>query len=235
MGWEGMKLIRNKELRMRKIQYLHIRFENRLSIEELAVLVDLIAHKMQKKSIFFIPDVDRYPLIQYKLNRNRLSMVCLDEGSNDVNYLLQSDDLQFCIADKKITLSIEDFKINYFTLQSWNTQFDYRIHNWIPLGDMDAYISFTQMDKHEKRIGLLQEILSKDLSSIYQELGCEIDNSLEIDLTSPIKISFSENMSPAGFSFNFTSNLSIPQYAGLGINAMLGYGTISRINKIRIN
>jgi hypothetical protein len=220
---------------MRKIQYLHIRFENRLSIEELAVLVDLIAHKMQKKSILFMPDAKRYPLIQYKLNRNKLSMVCLDEGSNDVNYLLQSDDLQFCIADKKITLSIEDFKINYVTLQSWNTQFDYRINNWIPLGDMEAYISFTQMDKHEKRIGLLQEILSKDLSSIYQELGCEIDNSMEIDLTSPIKISFSENMSPAGFSFNFTSNLSIPQYAGLGINAMLGYGTISRINKIRIN
>jgi hypothetical protein len=219
---------------MRKIQYLHIRFENRLSIEELAVLVDIIAQKMQRKSIFFMLDADRYPLIQYKLNRNRLSMLCLDEGSNDVSYLLQSDDLQFNIADETITLSIEDFKIHYFILQSWNTRFDYRINNWIPLGNMESYISFTQMDKHEKRIELLQELLLKDLTSLYQELGCEID-SLEIDLTSPIKISFSENMSPAGFSFNFTSNLSIPQYAGLGMNAMLGYGTINRINKIRIN
>jgi hypothetical protein len=162
-------------------------------------------------------------------------MVCLDEGSNDVNYLLQSDDLQFNIADKKITLSIEDFKIHYFIMQSWNTRFDYRINYWIPFENMETYISFTQMDKHEKRIELLQEILSKDLTSLYQESGCEIEDNLEIDLTSPIKICFSENMNPAGFSFNFTSNLSIPQYAGLGINAMLGYGTINRINKIRIN
>jgi hypothetical protein len=217
---------------MRKIQYLHICFENRLSIEELAVLVDLIAHRMQTKSILFIPDTNKYSLIQYKLIKNRLSMVCLDEGSNDVGYLLQSGDLQFNIAEKKITLSIEDFKIHYFILQSWNTLFDYRISNWIPFENMEAYIPFTQMDKHEKRIELLLEILSKDLTSLYQDLGCEIDSSPEIDLTSPIKICFSENMNPAGFSFNFTSNLSIPQYAGLGMNAMLGYGTI---NRIRIN
>jgi hypothetical protein len=215
---------------MKKIQYLYIRFENRLSMEELMILIELIAGKMQEKSKFFVSDSDRYPLIQYKLFRNRLCMVCLGEGANEVTYLLQSKELHFVINHKNITLSVEDFKVNYFILQSWNTLFDYKIDHWIPFSTIEEYIAFTQIDNNEKRIGLLQKRMRENLTSFYNELDCEVDDNLKIDLTFPFKISFSEENNLTDFSFYFTSNLSIPQYGGLGVNAVLGNGVVNRIN-----
>jgi hypothetical protein len=75
----------------------------------------------------------------------------------------------------------------------------------------------------------MQEILLKNITSLYDELGCEVENQLQIDLTSPFRINFSEKKILTKFSFTFVSNLSIPQCCGLGINSMMGNGVVSRM------
>jgi hypothetical protein len=192
-------------------------------------MVERIAYRLQEKSTLFVPDSNRYPLIQYKLVRNKLCILCLGEGANDVNYLLQSKDLHFLINKKEIVLSVEDIKVNYFILQAWDTLFDYRIAHWMPFSSIEEYISFTQLDDNEKRIVLLQTRMQENLTSFYKELGCGIDDNIKIEISSNFKISYSDD-NITHFSFYFTSNLSIPQYCGLGIEAMLGNGVVSRIN-----
>lgn len=217
------------------IRQLTIIFKTPLSEFELPFFRGAIIHAIHHPDILFHNHLNNnyryaYPLIQYKRLHGRAALVCFNEGADVIGELLSQCDFKFQLGDRNVKMEIEAIKADRFRLQIWDAPFKYRVHRWIPLNSMN-YKIYTTLESIVEKAVFLEKTLTGNLLSMAKGLHIHFNKKVECKITSvssPYLTPY-KNIKMEAFNIRFSSNLSLPQYAGIGKNVSLGAGIITKI------
>jgi len=227
---------------MSKIRYLKIRFSNQLMPWELPLFRAAVIEATERQSSLFHnhgPDdtfMYRYPKIQYKITERKATIICLDDGTDDIHYLLQNRSLDLRIGDRQEVFEIEDIHIQYPQVQTWQANFQYALKNWQGL-NQGNYQKYQALDGEVERLQFLEKMLLGNLLALSR--GFELDTSIPIQ----VQITRMKQEKWLGykgrkvltFTLNLKTNLSLPDYLGLGKGVSVGFGSVKRFGRVHKN
>ena len=227
---------------MSKTRYLHIVFSELIQSYDIPKFRAAVIEKTKRESTLFHNHIDdqsfiyRYPLIQYKVTDKKASMICLAEATEDIHYLLKQKNFDFKIGHEKLHYEIDDVRLKYERIQTWEASFIYNIHNWMAL-NQDNYREYQNLDSLINRMVFLEQLLEKHIRIFMEAIGAEEVIPLKVKLQE-IKgekhIEY-KNVFHLTFSMNFSCNLSIPNYVGLGKGVSVGFGIVKMLGDAQTN
>ena len=124
---------------MRKIKILNVLFNNELRNDEVGLFRGAVLAKLQEaSSVLFHNHLGTnfrysYPLIQYKRQGGKASIVCLEEGTEAIGELFAAGDFCFRIGSRTVRMEIASITARQVLVQLWDTLFVYRLNRWLPL------------------------------------------------------------------------------------------------------
>ena len=217
---------------MKKIKLLYINFKNELRNGEIELLRGAVLSKLNDAPVLFHNHVGdnfryAYPLIQYKRIHKKASILCVEAGVEVIGSLFAAADFSFRLGERIVQMEIESVKAKQMIMQVWKTKFTYRINRWLPLNE-ENYAIYCQMESLIERYGFLQKKLignilsmAKGLDVYFEEqVVCEI-----IEISTPYMF-FYKGVRMMAFNATFKTNVSLPEYAGLGKGVSLGNGIL---------
>jgi hypothetical protein len=221
----------------RSINVFLIKFKNEIAFTEIPLLrgavlnllgsdAELLFHNHTSDTTFRYS----YPLIQYKRIRKKAVIFCIGEGVETIGKLLNAQDYEISLGNRSLRLDIENISPKRNIVQTWDSTFHYYLTNWLALNSTN-YQEYMAMDDLSDRIDLLERILVGNLLSFAKGVGIEIEQQIICKL-----ISFEEprlvkvkGVKVMSFNCEFKTNMSLPDYMGIGKHASIGYGTVVKI------
>ena len=170
-----------------------------------------------------------YPLIQYKQLRGKAAMVCVEQGADIIGQFLTQMPDTIRLGQREIPLQVRKAVPARILVQTWQTAFTYHISRWLPLNAKN-YLRYQAAEDQAERIVILEAILRGNLLSMLKGVGIFLESELQVsitDLSVPYPI-YNKGVALMAFSANFTTNLSIPNFIGVGKNASIGCGVVFR-------
>ena len=224
-------------MNMSNIPIFLVRFENEISFHEIPLFRGAILNALEGKAdILYHNHMEdnkfrySYPLIQYKRIHKKAAILCIGKGVEVIGEFLASQKYLMELGNRPIQLEIESINSKKFLIQVCDSVFRYRIRNWIALNS-DNYIKYKEMDEISSRIAFLESILIGNLLSLAKGLGIDIDKEIMCKLLAinEPRIVYVKETKMMTFDAEFKTNLSIPDYAGVGKHVSLGFGTVVRV------
>ena len=171
----------------------------------------------------------RYPLVQYKRNREQASLLFITEDAvGKAHELFKQSDWTLDIAGKQRRMFIDNLELRQhrFAIAD-EMKYRYHLFNWIALNDKN-YKIYNKKEGLIERITFLQEILVKHIVGVAINLGWEADKKIAVKImdVSRQKLTHYKEMPFLAFDISFRSNAFLPYYIGLGKAVSHGYGTI---------
>lgn len=217
-----------------RIDVFVIRFSNELRFNEVPMLRSGVLSIMEHDAnVLFHNHLSddgfrySYPLIQYKRINRKAAIVCFGEGCNTVGEFFATQNMKFMMGEQLVELNLERLQPRKFVIQVWDTMFTYTLRKWLPF-NQDNYRKYTSIEGVAEKALFLQNILIGNMLSMTKGLGIHIDKEILCNITevSSPRIVRAKGVKLMSFDIEFKSNLSIPDYAGIGKHASIGYGTI---------
>jgi hypothetical protein len=221
------------------IRVLIVRFKNEISLSEINLFRGAIIHSMENANVLFHNHIDdnkfrySYPLIQYKRIQGKAAIVCLGGGIDAISDFFSSNHFSFNIGERYVQMEIESIIPSRILIQIWNDSFRYQLRRWLPLNS-DNYAKYTSTEDLVEKMELLKHILIGNILSMAKGLGIILNRELSckiIQLSEPMIVK-NKQLKMMSFDVVFDCNLSIPNYIGIGKNASINFGTITRITNI---
>lgn len=217
------------------IKYLRIQFKDEIAAHEIPAFRGAVADTAGHQHILFHNHNGNeglrysYPLIQYKRVGSKATLLCMDEGVEEVHHFFQSADRTVRLSGRELKLEIDSLILNQFTLQVWDKTFQYRIHNWIAL-NQDTYKTWQGLTSEEEKRQLLERTLIGNLLSFAKGIGWRVEKPIELHITGlePPRAVRVKQAKVLGFTATFRCNVFIPEFMGLGKNVSLGFGTVRK-------
>lgn len=222
---------------MSKIRYLKILFDKNIQAYEVSQFRGAVIAKTKGMSNLFHNHLDdkefiyRYPLIQYKIQNKKPCIICLKEATEDIHYLLKERDYRFKIGDRQLDMTIEDVRLKYENIQTWEKQFKYNIHNYMAL-NQENFEKYQACESLVEKLALLEELLYKHILIFATEMGSHMPVDLKVNIIELKGEKYIEykNIFHLTFSLNFKTNLTIPNYVGIGKGTSLGFGIVKKLS-----
>jgi len=185
-------------------------------------------HKSDKEFIY------RYPLIQYKIKDRKPAIICINAATDHIHYLLENREFHFDIKGKVEKYEIDELNLRYHRLQSWEATFLYNVHNYMPF-NQENYAVCKKLGTEKRKLKFLEECLHSHLAIIVSELNAD----MPIELVSEIvQIKSEKYIEYKGvfhqtYSLNFKTNISLPNFIGIGKGVSLGFGIVKKLGNER--
>ena len=223
---------------MKKLKLLRLQFENEIEEYEIPAFRATIAEKVGKDCVLFHHHLNdntciyRYPLIQYKRMNNHPSIICLEEGAEEVNRFLTNKDWNITIGKNSIELKILKLDLNQFNLQVWDKNFTYKINNWIAFNS-DNYKNYRNLTSLKEKICFLEKILIAHIISFAEGVKWNIDKQIQLVINEIHKQRWIKykDIGFLAFDVSFTTNVFLPDYIGLGKSVSVGFGVVKKSKK----
>lgn len=170
-----------------------------------------------------------YPLIQYKRINRKAAIVCFGEGALTVGELFVKQNLNVRIREQIVELAIESLKPLNYIVQPWEATFTYNIRNWLPLNS-ENYAKYMALEGVVEKTAFLEKILIGNILSMAKGLGIDVDKEIQckiLSVESP-RLMLAKGVKLMSFDAVFKSNMSIPDFAGLGKHCSLGFGVVTK-------
>lgn len=177
-----------------------------------------------------------YPLIQYKRIHKKAAIFCIGDGVEAIGQFLAAQKFDLYLGERPVQLSIETVCPKRNLVQTWDTTFRYYLRNWLALNS-ENYQRYKALDEITARISFLENILIGNLLSFAKGMKIDIQNQIVckmLTLNEPRLVRV-KNVNVMAFDAEFKSNLSLPDYMGIGKHASIGYGTVVRVDGNRGN
>ncbi len=219
---------------MKKLRILKIVFEPEIKKYQIPGFRGAVVEKVGRESTLFHNHLQhgfryRYPLIQYKRIKGKASIICIDQGVDEIYHFFQNKDWRVKIYDEEIELKIGNLSVNQFNMQVWNNFFYYRINTWLALNEKNQ-TEYEKLESLTDKIAFLENILTANILSFAKGIDWHIeDKKIEvkiINITDQGLAKFKRIIRPF-FSVEFKTNVFLPNYIGLGKAASHGYGVVS--------
>ena len=220
----------------KKIRILQVVFGDELKSWEIPAFRGAVAQKAGQNSILFHNHFDEnklryaYPLIQYKTLKGKPMLLCIEEGVDEAHHFFTKKDWGIDISGRHLDMKIEKMLMDQITLQVWDHSFKYRIKDWIAL-NQENHSAFKLIDSDSERRTFLEGKLTGNIISMAKGLDWHISKPITMKITGDVlpKIVKVKGMNTLAFNLEFSTNVFLPQYIGLGKNVTFGYGIVSKI------
>lgn len=221
------------------VNSLIVIFKNTISYREIPLFRGAIINSMGEGcSNLFHNHINegynyRYPMIQYKRIRGKAAIVCIGNGVNDIGAFFSASNFQLHIGENRDELfEIESVRPHRTIVQVWDDEFHYYLRDWYPLNP-ENYQKYQSTESLIERTQLLERILVGNILSTCKGLNIRVEREVSgkiISLETPRK-DYYKGLPMMSFSCEFKSNITLPDYIGLGKGASMGHGIIVRKKK----
>ena len=168
----------------------------------------------------------RYPLIQYKKIKNELIVLGINDYS-EIIFDKLSDLKEIVLPNYKVPITSIEFTNTTHQVTDEMTKYEFQTP-WIALNS-ENYEKFKTINS-ELRRRFLENILIGNFLSALRGMGISVDHKLyaSIHRFSPKYATVHQNPFHA-FYAQFTTNLSLPDFIGIGNSPSKGFGVIKKI------
>ena len=223
---------------MTKVPTLDILFNTTIRHSELPLFRGAVIKALPHDSVLFHNHLGEglrygYPLIQYKLIRGEAAIVCIGKGTESVWDFFAGNNFDMTLGSRKVVASVKSIN-NAFTeiAVSDNVCHKYRVHGWLPF-NQENYLQFKSTESLTKKIEMLNRILTGNILTMLKGVDIMLTERLIVDIMSisePKKVKY-KSIRLLSLDATFQSNVSLPEYIGLGKHASLGFGTLTKEKK----
>lgn len=218
---------------MKTIRTLLVSFDNNVPHHNISAFRGAIIEKVGRENLLFNHHIDnntllyRYPLIQYKSIRRKPAILCLGDGVDEIHKLFNKSSWEIDLRGKRTDLVIDNLNLNNFRLNIWDKSFDYRLYNWFALNEKN-YQRYNSLTSEMDRLEMLERILIGNILAFAKGMDWHVEQEIrvrirEIRNTKQLKY---KNTHLMAFDVNFSSNVFLPNFIGLGKGASHGYGVV---------
>lgn len=218
------------------IKTFRLNFSNPISFNEIPYLRGAIIKITKKQEILFHNhDKDNtfrydYPLIQYKRINGNAAIIFIERGTDKIIDFINNNKDIADIGNRKTTLEIEKVDANDTIVQIWESEFTYSIRKYLPLNKIN-YEKYIQTDDIIEKYQILENVLVGNILSFAKGMGIYFNNKIKVTIlqVDEPKVYRFKNIKMMGFDIRFKSNISLPDYIGLGKGVSIGFGMIKRL------
>ncbi len=222
----------------KKLRILSVTFDAQIEPWELPYLRAAIAHQAGwEHEMFHNHNGEtggfhyRLPLIQYKHHRGRPMLLCLNEGIDEAYHFFSHPNWNVLINGRDVPIGISRLDVREYHLTTPQERPRlYHIRHWIALNE-DNYATYTRLPGMVERLFLLEKILQNQIVAFLQEVDCAPDWGVEVKLLDKKDerwVSY-KGVRVLAFSLEFSSNVFLPDYIGLGKGCSSGWGVVRPI------
>jgi len=227
---------------VKKIRILNVQFDTEIKGYEIPAFRGAIIEKVGRDNVLFHNHLNdeqflyRYPQIQYKQINRKPSIVCIDYGVDEIHKFFEQRDWTLNISGRELEMKIADLRLNQFTLQVWDKKWDYNIFNWIAL-NQENYQKYQQTESLTDRIVMLENLLTANILSFAKGIEWNVEKPVELKIKElrNVKTTTLKGKKVLGFDADFSTNVFLPNYIGLGKSVALGFGTITQKREYKQN
>ncbi len=220
---------------VKKIRLLKVDFDHGLPARQIPLFRGAVVAKVGRESSLFHNHQEegfryRYPFIQYKTIGGKLSIVCVEDGVDEIFKLFSSADWNLQLGEESVNLTIEHLSVNHFNLQVWNHSFKYRMLNWLAL-NQENYAKYRDCDSLVQKITLLEGVLKANILAFAKGIGWYVDKPFDVAIShlEEPKVLLFKGQKLMAFNLEFSTNVFIPNYIGLGKGVSHGFGNVLQL------
>lgn len=229
-----------KTKNVKKLKYLKVAFNDEIKPHEIPAFRSAIIEKVGRKQDVFHNHstsngyIYRYPLVQYKVIRRKPALLCIDHAVDEIHYFFQRKDWSIDISGRKLPMNISSLDMKQFNLQAWNKLFHYNIRNWIALSQ-HSYHDYQKIENLTDRLHFLETKLVGNILSFAKGVEWKVEEEIKIKITNLLEPNWVslKGKKMLGFHLDFSCNVFLPNFIGLGKSVSLGYGTV--VQRIKNN
>jgi len=218
-----------------KVRTFVLRFSTEIAIHEIPLLRGAIINATKNENILFHNhDGDRlryaYPLVQYKRIGGKAAIVFVGDGVEAAADYFRSNTVGVALGDRAVSLELEHADAHTTTVSLWDDTFCYNIRKYLPFNQHN-YAEYRQTDSLAARYAIIERALTGNILSFAKGIGLHIDGRIALSVTdcSASRAYIYKGVRMAGFDLAFKTNITMPDYIGLGKGISLGFGTIKRM------
>jgi hypothetical protein len=211
---------------MLKLPQLIVRYKNQITQGDVPLFAEAItSHNM------LIADSTRYvyPVIQFKRLNGYAAIICIGEGTERIGGFFTSVSGSLTAGNEVVAIEIESVKAEKITVQAWEHLFTYTLRKYLPLSS-NKYAEYQNITDDNKRFEFIGEIVKSNIVLFTESIGIELDRKVvcqitELEEKTTVKY---KNHTFVSFDLQFKTNVSLPDYIGLGIGVSHGFGMVAR-------
>ena len=172
-------------------------------------------------------NIYRYPRIQYKAMNKKATMLCIEEGIEGIQDFFSSTDWTLKIGEEQKAIKVENLRVRKHRVAIWNKSFTYKIFRWLPL-NQDNYRKYHELEDFGQKIELLEKILLANILSFLQGIDLYVEDRISIKIRHIVseKLMKYKGQEMQSFNICFETNVSLPNYIGLGKGTSTGFGIV---------
>lgn len=218
-----------------KLKTFILRFSTEISWREIPYLRGVIIRATEGENILFHNHEGEnfryaYPLVQYKRIGGKAAIVFVGEGVDAIADYFKNQVIDVELGNRKATLELEHADANTTTIALWKDTFRYTIRKYLPLNNHN-YEAYQQAEGIVERCAILERAIVGNILSFAKGIGLHIDGQIDVKITNMSDSSsyIYKGVKMMGFDLEFKTNISLPDYIGLGKGTSLGFGMIKRM------
>ncbi|MDR3261920.1 MAG: hypothetical protein LBT78_08830 [Tannerella sp.] len=219
-----------------RISVLIIEFNNQLPISAIPKFRGAVINMLNSKNILFHNHREEgglrysYPLIQYKRIHGKAAIVCVAEGTESIGEFFSNRNETVKIGNKEAPLELAHVKADKVLVQLWESEFTYSLRKWLPF-NQENYAKFQEIEDVKGKAEFLEKILTGNILSFAKGIGIRFDANITGKITSIEEMGAMKykDIPFAAFDILFKTNVSLPNYIGLGKGVSHGFGMVVRI------
>ncbi|TVQ82060.1 MAG: hypothetical protein EA358_00080 [Flavobacteriales bacterium] len=176
--------------------------------------------------------VYKYPLIQYKANRGKAHIVCLNEGVEELYALFSKKNHIIRIGENSSRLNIDNINVSSPFIQAWDKNFLYSVSNWLPLSG-ENFKKYINTESLSEKIRMLEKIFIGHVLSFAKGIDWNIDKEIKVSIheIKREKIITYKKVKLKAFDVIISSNIYFPNLIGLGKGTSTGFGVVKHTRK----
>lgn len=228
---------------MTKLRVLKIQFEDPIHFNELRAFRSAIIEKAGRKHILFHNHLEenkylyKYPKIQYKLSYQKPTILCINEGIEEIHHFFTKPSWDLMLYNRLYQVKVKKLEVHQFNMQVLeNHLFNYHLHHWHALNQQN-YHKYKQLVSEEEKLSMLEQILIGNILSFAKGINWIIEKEIKVKITNinhqkKIKV---KNVPIVVYDIDFSTNVFLPNFIGLGKNVSLGLGIVKQLKKQQNN
>ena len=226
------------QINLKKIKYLQILFKEEITIDELPKFRGAVIDAASTDKILFhnhLGDQFRYsyPLIQYKRLGKKAALVCLEQGTEEIYAFFSRPNQYLRIGEREIQCQIDRLILREINLQVTDYSLHYRIERWLAVKD-DNFRAFSLLKTEREKKDFLEKMMIGNILSMAKGLGWFIDKPIEVKIAHILRqrnLLYKETLL-TGFDVEFSCNVFLPDFIGLGKSPAMGFGIVRKVRQI---
>lgn len=222
-----------------RIPYIVIVFQNELKTREIPLFRGAVLSKVPVELTLFHNHKDKsfrfsYPLIQYKTISGKAAILCLGEGTSEIEQFFSNSDFKLQIGKREEVFTIDKIWAGQWLIQTWDGTFYYTTRHWLPFNKTN-YSKYQGCEGLSEKTKALERILAGNILSMGKGLGHFFESQVQCTITQLYNArtySFKDVLLQ-GYDIDWKTNLYIPNHIGLGKGSSIGFGVTRENNTQR--